>query len=373
LEAGVVSENGIARVSLHDQITDVLRNEIQPRAASGESLRLEPEAKLAKRFSVSIVTLRNALLRLELEGLIERTPGRGTYIKATASERKSKLKHVAIATGLDVFKPRVSYYYLGLVQQLRHIFAQHAIRTSLYVRPSFAVHDGPFGHIAELLEAVEEDTVCAVALIGFIADEQMNTIFSQHNIPVVGENEHFPFSVYSDWKDIGRDGAHYLIEDGRRKLAFIGRFERERGKEPYPTMAGGFRAELEQHGIPVHEEWLRCDLTDEHDAAGLQQFRELWKARDEKPDGLIVADDMHFPDVAAAIQELRIKVPEDLMVVTHYNKGSRMRIPFPAALIQFDPAAQANAMAEIILNLLDGKQVAQPHAWLHHVLIPPGK
>jgi hypothetical protein len=61
------------------------------------------------------------------------------------------------------------------------------------------------------------------------------------------------------------------------------------------------------------------------------------------------------------------------MVVTHYIKGSRMRVPFPAALIQFDPAAQATAMAEIILNLLEGKQVAQPHARLNHVLIPPGQ
>jgi DNA-binding LacI/PurR family transcriptional regulator/DNA-binding transcriptional regulator YhcF (GntR family) len=368
-----MSDNGIARVSLHDQIAEVLRKEILSKTTNGESRRLEPEAVLAKRFSVSIVTLRNALLRLELEGLIERTPGRGTYIKDTAPKHKPKPKHVAIATGLDVFKPRVSYYYLGLVQQLRHVFAQRSIRTSLYVRPSFSVQDGPFGNIAELLEAVEEDSVCAVAVIGFLTNADMNAIFIKHQIPVVGENEHFPFSVDSNWKDIGRDGAHYLIENGRRKLAFIGRFDHERGKESYPTMPGGFRTELEKHGIPVHEEWLRCDLTDESDAAGSRQFHELWKSRDEKPDGLVVADDMLFEDAAMAIQELRINVPKELMVAAHNNKGSRMRIPFPAALIQFDPAAQAKAMAEIILNLLDGKQVAQPHAWLQHVLIPPGQ
>ena len=75
-------------VPIHHQITRLLRSQI----ASGEihqGDKLPTEAELAKRYSVSRNTIREALRALELEKLIVRTRGRGTFVASVpkAAER----------------------------------------------------------------------------------------------------------------------------------------------------------------------------------------------------------------------------------------------------------------------------------------------
>jgi DNA-binding transcriptional regulator YhcF (GntR family) len=56
-----------------------------------EGTRLPTEPELSKKFGVSIGTLRRAVERLELEQLIRREQGRGTFVQRSASSPKPKL------------------------------------------------------------------------------------------------------------------------------------------------------------------------------------------------------------------------------------------------------------------------------------------
>lgn len=70
-----------------------LREELRAAVASGElSGKLPGERELARRFNVNAKTLSKALTDLAAEGLLERSIGRGTYVKgsAPATERVEK-------------------------------------------------------------------------------------------------------------------------------------------------------------------------------------------------------------------------------------------------------------------------------------------
>jgi GntR family transcriptional regulator len=74
-----------SRIPLYYQLENVLREKITSGAyASGE--RLPTEIELIEQYSVSRITVRQALSALAEDGLIERRQGRGTYV----AERKSK-------------------------------------------------------------------------------------------------------------------------------------------------------------------------------------------------------------------------------------------------------------------------------------------
>jgi DNA-binding LacI/PurR family transcriptional regulator len=120
----------------------------------------------------------------------------------------------------------------------------------------------------------------------------------------------------------------------------------------------------------LRDEWLRCTVPPETPGAGWEQFREMWAAREEKPDGLLVTDDMLFRDVALAILDLRLSVPQQLQVVAHANKGSGVAYPFPASCLEVDLNEWAAAMMDRLIKLMNGEPVSPP---VHHIrarLIP---
>src|ERR1700710_2152408 len=64
-----------------------LREKLRAAVASGElSGKLPGERSLAKRFHVNAKTLSKALTDLAAEGVVDRSIGRGTYVKGTAPE-----------------------------------------------------------------------------------------------------------------------------------------------------------------------------------------------------------------------------------------------------------------------------------------------
>jgi GntR family transcriptional regulator len=66
-------------VPFHFQLSEILQQEIvSGRWSPGDRLSSEPQ--MARRFQVSRATIRQALQRLEQEGLITRSKGRGTFV-----------------------------------------------------------------------------------------------------------------------------------------------------------------------------------------------------------------------------------------------------------------------------------------------------
>jgi len=169
---------------------------------------------------------------------------------------------------------------------------------------------------------------------------------------VVGLESWFKYGPLMDMDAMIAAGVHQLIGAGRSRIGLIG--------GDTPQMAATFKKELLAHGAAPVAEWI-ASIPGNQSIAGLgwRQFQQIWSARVDKPDGLLVLDDIMFRDAAMAILAVSIEVPRQLMVVTHSNKGSNIHYPFPVVRLENDPDTVAAAMADMLAALLRKEPVKE--------------
>jgi DNA-binding GntR family transcriptional regulator len=90
---------------LYRQLTELLRGQIAS-GALADGARLPSEAQLGEQYGVSRITIRQALADLERQGLLERAPGKGTFVRRRPRPiegltRLSGFSENAAAAGLE--------------------------------------------------------------------------------------------------------------------------------------------------------------------------------------------------------------------------------------------------------------------------------
>lgn len=220
----------------------------------------------------------------------------------------------------------------------------------------------------EFLYDLKAGRIAAVVSIVARLPETLREDLKCRGIPFVGGGPAGP-RLTTDVCQLTQLGTRHLIKTGRQRLALVGWVDRALTPEKPSAMEKTFQSELEQAGLTFHANWVRDDLHPQWSGAGWEEFREIWRGT-EKPDGLLVTDDVLAQDVTVAILELGIRVPEQLMVVTHANRGSGVWFPFPVAKVEFDPDAQAQAIADMTVKRLRGEAVPEAPVVLDYKLVP---
>ncbi len=350
--------------NLAEQVAAILRQDILADPEPGR--RLPPIMELAKRFKVSYETVRSGLRLLSQEGLVEQRTGSGTYVGDPTRNR-----HVGVLAEWDISDPRTSYFYRRTPQRVVRFLRANGLPVRLYA-----------GHLApddeslrpltctDFLEAVERRRLRGV--VAFAPDDTMPQwlgALQRQRVPVVGGTAGYACQVRSDYAAQVRLGVGYLLRRGRHRLALM---EYHWPEDRRSKFVENFQAALTGAGVVANERWIRRAPTPCAPQAGWEEFRAIWAEGREKPDGLLICNDNLFPGAVMAILQLGIRVPEDLLVVTHFNKGSGMISPFPVAKVQMDPEAYARAAAEMLLQLMRHEPVEKERVIPYELVETPG-
>jgi DNA-binding LacI/PurR family transcriptional regulator len=331
------------RRPLHQQIYAQLRREIAADFKPGDILPSQNE--LAKRFGVSFLTVREALSILSEEGVIVRRRGHDTTVVDPAGNQ-----HVAVLIEQDIAHPRTSYFFRRLPQALRTILREQGLRVRLYA--GLAVPGEDNDHLfekspstcPEFLEDLNAGRIQAVIIVGGTSNALVHNLRNLR-IPFVGQDRSVEYRVSLDPDELTRMGIDHLIAQGRRNLAF---------------MSWGNPSVILRHarerGLDLNIDWIRCDLPPAAPGAGWDEFREIWSAGRNKPDGLLITDGVLFGDALHAMIEAHVRVPNDLMVVTHDTVGSPFWAPFPVTRIFVDPIQMALDMSRMLVDLVNHRQ-----------------
>ncbi len=353
------NERMINRQPLFEQIADVLRGEILARYKPGQ--RIETTANLAERFHVSKLTISQAVVVLNKEGLVESRKGSGVYVK----EREDR-RHVAILMDHDFSDPRLSFFFVRVSQQLRDFFRNQGYRFRLYAGHTTEAELTPMLSCREFVEAAQANLLRGVAVVLGAKHPEWIKPTLLNKVPVVGPPE-YEYGVESDSLEMVRQGTDRLIKAGRRKIAFMAWQEKKNNNGGGWVQA--FKASLRKAGVRIRDEWIRHEVHPSQPGAGWEEFREIWLASDEKPDGLLVTDDLLMREATAAICERRVRVPEQLMIVTHANRGSGIHYPFPVWQMEYDPDEYARLEGEMLVKMMrketvDLRRLTLPFRWV---------
>jgi DNA-binding LacI/PurR family transcriptional regulator len=321
-------------------------------------MKLESEAHLAGQLGVSVLTLRQALSVLAHEGLIERRQGSGTYVADPRAKR-----HVAIMSLASEDVPDSSFQ-LRIANLLGSIFQQRGYRFRFYVWVPTA--EGVV--CPDFVEEASQGRISGAAFVAMHADPAM-PILRKKKIPFVLTTESDPPGVAIDYEQVVRDGTQYLLDRGCRRIALMqwGGYGIHHRTNPV------FASVLAKQGLRPDPRWMRAHVPPSVAGAGWEQFRKIWTAKAEKPDGLLVTDDVMFRDVAMGILKLGIRVPDQLHVATQTNKGSGINCPFPFAALEIDPREYAEELATMLIQLMSKEADSEETRYVRARLIPAGK
>jgi len=346
------------RRPLHEDIARKLRAEILRDRRPGD--RIDPEPALAARFGVSIVTIRNATLLLANEGLVRRRHGSGTYV----CDRRAT-RHVGIAVCVDAqATPHAYAFHLRVAGHVWAALEEHGCRVKQYVsrhesaarRPQLAheemVRDAQRGALAALvaLQALPKPLARRIAAAG---------------VPMTGSEDLAQARVGVDYDGLVRDGVRALAEAGRERIGLIG----WGAPQDYRNIGDVFLEEMASRGLSARAEWIRADLPADHPGSGWSAFREIWTASREKPDGLLICDDVLYRDAATAIWTAGVRVPDDLMVVTHCNRSENFGHSFPVTVLEVDDEAYVQALVQATLECVAGRPPQRKETLLRPRLI----
>ena len=108
------------RLPLWYQLAEVLRTEVLLGQLEAGG-RVPPEVELARRFGVSVVTVRQALDVLRHEGLLSRHVGRGTFTSPVPADRKLVVLSASSGSQVssDYDKARHGLFTYALLRGLR--------------------------------------------------------------------------------------------------------------------------------------------------------------------------------------------------------------------------------------------------------------
>lgn len=304
---------------------------------------LPSEAALCRHYGVSRITVRAALERLSREGMIERAPGQGTFVRqgaAVPAVRALKIvcrpDHGGLAN--DAF----------LTELLDEAHRQTALRG--WALQAVAVNDGDaFAGMAARDPSLLGDGA-AVVFVSYDVQPADAALLAARRVPaaVIGPRERaggLPF-VNGDHESGGDIAVRYLYELGYRAIAFACG---PKGYDMAERLLAGYRKGLEGCGLPQRPELLTAPTawSREEGAAAAEELL----SRPLRPDALIVYGDWALYGTMEVLRRHGVCVPRD-MALLHLGSCQWLDKALQLRLTQvYEPHSSMIGRA---LGLIDG-------------------
>jgi DNA-binding LacI/PurR family transcriptional regulator len=343
-------------VSLHAQLHNQLRQVIlSGRWPHGS--RIPSETELAEHLKLSRSTVRLALQRAEIEGLIERTAGRGTFVAYTPSkERKNRLiafvtcdfdaeNHLLILSGAESEVKARGYQI---------VFSKARNRQEE----------------AEILKTLQEDETAGVLLWAnsVHSHQESEPGIRQLRLPIVlVDRKVYGFDcdfVTSDNYGGAQALMRHFIELGHRHIVFLCHHEMQ-----VSTVIERYRAYrdvMQEAGETSHEPWLigpagkelgvRSVLRSAADSrsAEVQTIKEYMLRAQPRPTGIFAVNDYVAVVGLRAMKALGLHIPNDVSIAGFDGTDLAAQLEVPLTTVAQDPFTIGKRGAQILIDRIEG-------------------
>jgi DNA-binding LacI/PurR family transcriptional regulator len=317
----------------------IRRQLLDDRLAPGQ--RLPTRQQLAQRHRVSVMTVQRAMTRLEAEGWIVSRGTQGTFVA-------DRLPYQTRYALLLPYHPADPEYFTLFYQALTAAAEQladagecefeivHAQRAVLSAADTERVLADARAHrVGGVIFADYPTRLVATSLYREPGLYHVALSFTGEylGVPVVGLDA-------AAWFDHAV-GAAVAVE--RSRIACLTAC----GKDTLWTRA--FQRALARYGLTIRPYWQQ--YADPRVTEWLPELLQLWLALParERPDTLLLTDDNFVAAATAGLRAAGVAVPEDLLVIGHYNAPCRPEATVPVRWLGYDCVAllrQARAVID---------------------------
>lgn len=356
-------------VSLHAQLHNTLRQLIiSGRWENGE--RIPSETQLAQHLEISRSTVRIALQSIEVEGLITRVAGRGTFVCYDPT--------TALETRL-----------IGFVTRSFHNEIHRTLLSSVETELRSAGHSLVFSKAQDNQEEVTvlsqllTDNVRGVVLWAnartTTAQQEVLWSYQAQGVPIVFMDRVVD-GVDADYVGSDNYGGTYtlvnhLIELGHRDIAYLS--HDISNLYPIEERYRGYQAAMRQHNFPDAAVWKITspnsdaffetdlyDLLDQQIPHFNSQIQNLIEKAAPQPTALVCANDALAILAMRAVRHMGMTVPNDISIVGFDDITLAAYLDIPLTTVSQDAHEIGRRAAQILLERLDG--FSGPSA--HHVV-----
>lgn len=364
-----------------------IAGKLRRRIVSGEldvGARLPGEHELADQHGVHRQTARRALDELAREGLVERTPGRGTFVAARRQEPTDlgvdRCVGLAMRASGHIFADEVRF----LVGRLQH----RGLLTLLLdlTRDANAGNNGPTSPAPTVRRALALDLAAVVLDGGFLRDAlQLEPALGQRR-PVIVMNRLTEdpakldspalHSVTTDHRATGQMVARHLLDQGHRRLLFCG-YGYSDPQQPWNLAAdsdwsereflAGCQDALAEHQLaPSEAICLALNVSSSH---GPRPDLEALLAAPERPTAAILLGDFRAPSLYGAAERAGLAVGRDLAVVGFGNTPWTTSLRPGLSSIDLCAEELADALDALIARLLTEPTLSPQHVRIRPRLV----
>jgi DNA-binding LacI/PurR family transcriptional regulator len=329
--------------SLYQQIGSLL----EKRILAGEfnpGDRLPTTQELADQFGVTLRTAQQGAALLHRRGLVERIPGRGTFVS-----NRLKSRTIGIVFGKNPFGNPAMLFFQRLYGKLCAELKRLDWGVKLYFP---ADKSGSEQMLTELAQDIDHDKLRGI--IPVCTSNKLNTWLNEHpGIP------HRPIRTSAPTFDelqhhSGCRGIRYLLERGYCRIAVVMHTETSSPKI-VEHVKEHIALAYAEHGRPMQATFYEGCFASH--AAGVAQTRRILAAPEGPSEAILALNDQGCMGIIFELMCRNLRIPQDIALMTTSNSG--IEIPCPVALTRLEcdqPAIDAHNEVERLFALLEDRE-----------------
>jgi len=304
---------------------------LEGRLKPGE--RIPSTQELAKDFGVNPETVQAGLKILTDMGLVERRRKCGTFVRKSSS----KAKTVALVFGKENYGNLDMAIFVVMLSKVEELMAKEGWNVKHYATTRGRRLDSVF---YELERDVSEGSVDAV--LDICSSELVKEwVESSCLVPSIS----CPLAI--DYEDFIRKGVAHLASQGRRRPVLV----YDKDHMDSKTVKGAL-SELERlYGL----EPVKVIHSEPSQRWGYDTAKRLFEDG-VAFDSMLVLYDNTFRGVLYHLLERNVRIPEELALISHSNKGIDIMCHMPLTRLEFDPADFAFQAMELLKAKLEGRK-----------------
>ncbi|MEI6421919.1 MAG: GntR family transcriptional regulator, partial [Lentisphaerota bacterium] len=324
---------------------ELVASDIVNRIGKGEwtlGARIPAVETLVSQYPYSHMTVFKALKHLETRGILEMKRGSGVYVAKTGRQFT-----VGMLFYDTILRAQKTPFNSLIMEAGKRYCEKRSANFEIFItdnkKDEFTCRD--------FITALKNRTIDGFMALGI--EPQLKTLtasqfWNSYSIPylnITGDDA-FPCTVKMDFEEEAEMAFKYISSRGIRKVDVLGADLRK--NIPYAEIASKYGLSLLLHPFSL-EITVSAFQEERHELFGLVMGNKIL-SREKLPEAILVLDDIMAKGVALELFKRGVKIPEEMLFVTHSNKGSGVFYPVPAVKVEFDPDKIVEAAGNMLWN-----------------------